>query len=70
VLFIAMLSTPAFLAVWTLDTTAAILVFRHANRRGSRHPTAWGISVFLALGLALPLYLVHGRHRKTDGRRY
>ena len=64
------LSTPAFLIIWALDTTAAILVFLHANKHGSRHATAWGISVFLALGLALPIYLVHGRRRKSDGRRY
>lgn len=70
VLFIAPLTTPAFLIVWALDTTAAILVFLHANKHGSRHSTAWGISVFLALGLALPIYLVHGRRRDPRSRRY
>jgi hypothetical protein len=66
----AALTTPTFLIAWALDTTAAILVFLHANKRGSRHATAWGISVFLALGLALPIYVVHGRLHKSSGRRY
>jgi len=70
VLLAAALTTPAFLIAWAIDTTAAILVFLHANKRGSAHATGWGISVFLALGLALPIYLVHGRLRKSDGRRY
>lgn len=67
-----LLTTPAFLIVWALDATAAILIFLHANKRGSRHATAWGISVFLALGIALPIYFVHGRlhKRPPDGRRY
>ena len=67
-----MLTTPAFLFVWAIDATAAILIFMHANKRGSQHATAWGISVFLALGIALPVYVVHGRlHKKpSDGRRY
>jgi hypothetical protein len=70
VLLAATLSTPTFLAAWALDTTAAILVFLHANQRGSRHATAWGIGVFLALALALPAYLVHSHRHKPSGRRY
>jgi hypothetical protein len=66
-----LLTTPAFLIVWAIDATAAILIFMHANKRGSHHATAWGISVFLALGIALPIYVVHGRlHKPSDGRRY
>ena len=67
---LAALSTPTFLLAWALDTTAAILVFLHANKRGSRHASAWGIGVFLALGFALPAYLVHSRRHKPSGRRY
>jgi hypothetical protein len=33
------------------------------------HSTAWGIGVFLALGLALPLYVIHYR-RQRGARRY
>jgi hypothetical protein len=73
VLFSAALTTPTFLLAWALDTTAAMLIFMHANKRGSRHATAWGISVFFALAVALPVYLVHGRLNKADkppARRY
>jgi hypothetical protein len=66
----AALSTPTFLLAWAIDTTAAILVFFHATRRGSRHATAWGIAVFLALAFALPAYLVHSHRHKPSGRRY
>ena len=54
-------TTTDFLVAWAIDTAAAIGVFLHANRRGSRHATAWGIGVFLALIVFLPAYLVHGR---------
>ncbi len=66
----AALTTPTFLIAWALDTTAAILIFLHATKRGSRHATAWGMSVFFALGVALPIYVVHGRLNKPSGRRY
>ena len=66
----AALTTQTFLIAWAIDTTAALLIFLHANRRGSRHATAWGVSVFFALGLALPIYFVHGRMHKPSGRRY
>jgi hypothetical protein len=70
VLLAMAMRTPTFLIAWTIATAAAILVFLHANKRGSRHSTAWGISVFLALGLALPVYVVHARRHKPSGRRY
>jgi hypothetical protein len=63
-------TVPTVLIAWTLATAAAILVFLHANKHGSRHSTAWGISVFFALGLALPIYVVHARRHKPPGRRY
>jgi hypothetical protein len=66
----AALTTPTFLTAWALDTTVAVVVFLHANKRGSRHATAWGISVFFALALALPVYVVHGRLHKPSSRRY
>jgi len=69
-LLAAALTTPTFLMAWAVDTTAAILIFLHANKRGSRHATAWGMSVFFALGVALPIYFVHGRRHKPSGRRY
>ena len=69
-LLAASLTTSTFLTAWALDTTAAILIFLHANKRGSRHATAWGISVFFALAIAVPIYVVHGRLHKPSGWRY
>ena len=66
----AALTTPTFLTAWALDTTAAVVIFLHASKRGSRHATAWGISVFFALALALPAYVVHSRLHKPSSRRY
>jgi hypothetical protein len=66
----AALTTPTFLIVWAIDTVVAVLIFLHATKRGSRHATAWGVSVFFALGLALPIYFLHGRLHRPSGRRY
>jgi hypothetical protein len=63
------LTTAQFLVAWALAGGAAIAVFLHANRHRVAHATAWGIGVFLVLGLALPLYVIHYRRTKT-GRRY
>jgi hypothetical protein len=60
-------TTAEFLIAWAIDTAAAIAVFLHANKRGSRHATAWGIGVFLVLIVVLPAYLVHvRRHRRRN----
>ena len=66
----ATVTTPTFLIAWAIDTTAATLIYLHANRRGSHHATAWGLSVFFALAVALPIYVVHGRLHPPSGRRY
>lgn len=58
------LSPAEFLVAFAIATTAGILVFLHADRNGSRHTTAWGISVFLFLGIALPIYLIHVRRTR------
>jgi hypothetical protein len=63
------MTTPAFLVAWALAGGAAIAVFLHANRHGVRHATAWGAGVFLALAIALPLYVIHYRRQKSS-RRY
>ena len=63
------MTTPAFLVAWALAGGAAIAVFLHANRHGVRHATAWGAGVFLALAIALPLYVIHYRRQKGS-RRY
>jgi hypothetical protein len=62
-------STVDFLVAWAVDTAAALAVFLHANKRGSRRATAWGIGVFLALIVFLPAYLVHGWMLRRRGGR-
>jgi hypothetical protein len=57
-------SNVQFLVAFTVATTAGIAVFLHADRHGSKHTTAWGISVFLFLGIALPAYLIHVRRTR------
>jgi hypothetical protein len=60
------LTTGQFLVAFTLAAVAGALVFLHADRRGSKHPTAWAIGVFLFLGIALPVYVIHA---VRNGRR-
>ena len=46
----------AFLiAFWS---AVALLVFRHAERHGSKRATAWGVAAFLATIVVVPLYFV------------
>ena len=62
-------TTSQLLVGWAIDTAAAIAVFLHANKHGSRHATAWGIGVFLALIVFLPIYLVKARRTKQQSER-
>jgi hypothetical protein len=66
------LSTNQIVFAWAVATGAALIVFLHANKRGSKHATAWGISVFLFLAIALPVYAFHSWRAKPPGpqRRY
>jgi hypothetical protein len=52
------LSFGQFLAVVSISAAASLAVFAHADRRGNKHATAWGIATFLALGVAVPLYFI------------
>ncbi len=47
-----------FLVAVAIDAVLAMLIFRHADRRGNRHATAWGVFTFLAAGLAIPVYFL------------
>jgi hypothetical protein len=47
-----------FLVAVVVDAVLATLIFRHADRRGNRHATAWGVFTFLAMGIAIPLYFI------------
>jgi len=49
----------------------AMLIFRHADKHGSRHATAWGVFTFLAALLAIPLYFLNywlGRNPRQPRR--
>jgi hypothetical protein len=37
---------------------ASLLVYRHADRVGAKHATAWGIGTFLFAGLVVPVYFI------------
>ena len=65
-------STSTFLLLWSVWTIGATLVFLHANKRGSKHATAWGMGVFFLFALVLPVYLIHSWRNKPSGppRRY
>jgi hypothetical protein len=52
------LSFGQFLVVLVISAAVSMGVFAHADRRGNRHATAWGIATFLALGVAVPLYFI------------
>jgi hypothetical protein len=56
-----------FFVAWVLAAAAAIAVFLHADKNGSRHATAWGIGTFLFLGVVAPIYVI--RHRLRQRRR-
>lgn len=51
-------SPGAFLLTLVVGVVASLLVFRHAERSGSRHATAWGIAAFLFAGVVVPVYFL------------
>jgi hypothetical protein len=61
------LSFGQFLLVLVLSAAVSMGVFAHADKRGNKHATAWGIATFLALGVAVPLYFI--RHWLRTRRR-
>jgi hypothetical protein len=48
-----------FLIAYVVFAILGGAVFIHADRNGSRHPTAWAIVVFFFGVLALPVYALH-----------
>ncbi|MGH3102833.1 MAG: hypothetical protein ACRDN6_01890 [Gaiellaceae bacterium] len=52
------LSPAAFVFAVALAAGCSLLVFRHADRHGSKHATAWGVGAFLFAGLVVPVYFV------------
>jgi len=55
-----------FLIAVILAAGLAMLIFRHADRHGNRHATAWGLFTFLAALIAIPLYLLNYWMGKRD----
>ena len=54
----AELSPGAFLFAVAIAAACSLLVFRHADRHGSKHATAWGVGAFLLAGVVVPLYFL------------
>ena len=54
-----------FLLAVAIDAALSLLVFRHADRHGNRHATAWGIFAFLFAGLAVPIYFIRFALRRN-----
>jgi hypothetical protein len=51
-----------------VGTVGGIAVFLHADRNGSRRPTAWAIAVFL-LPITILVYVIHV-YRSRRARRF
>jgi hypothetical protein len=62
------LSFGQFVIVLVISAAASMAVFAHADKRGNKHATAWGIATFLALGVAVPLYFIRYWLRTRRGR--
>jgi hypothetical protein len=52
-------SPGAFFALLAVSICLSLIVFSHASRNGSRHPTAWGVVAFLFAGLGVATYFGH-----------
>ena len=52
-----------FLAI-AIAAGISLLTFRHADRHGSTHATAWGIGAFLLAGVVVPAYAIRFWLRK------
>jgi hypothetical protein len=65
--FVVATDTVTFLIAVALAAGISTGVFVHATKHGSRHPTAWGVAVFLAAGVAVPVYFI--RHWARRGAR-
>jgi hypothetical protein len=63
------ISPAAFFISVAIAAGLAMAVFAHANKRGNKHATAWGIATFLFAAIAIPAYLII-YWRSKSGRRY
>ncbi len=60
-------SNTQFLIGFGLAAIIGGAVWVHADRHGSKHPTAWAMCIVFFLGIALPVYLIH-YHRTRRAR--
>ena len=44
-----------FIVGLVVSVASSVVVFSHADRHGSRHPTAWGVTAFLFALVGVPL---------------
>jgi hypothetical protein len=65
-------SPGAFILGVAIAAGLAMAVFAHANKRGNKHATAWGIATFLFAGIAVPVYAIRYwlSSRSNNSRRY
>jgi drug/metabolite transporter (DMT)-like permease len=55
-----------FLVAVLIAAGVSMLVFRHAERNGSEHATAWGVGAFLLAGVVVPVYVIRHWLRKRS----
>jgi hypothetical protein len=60
-------SPGAFFVALVVSVSCSVLVYAHAERNGSRHPTAWGIVGFAFALAGVAVYF--GHHFLTRRRR-
>ena len=58
------MSLPEFLFAIAIAAGISMAMFRHADKHGSTHATAWGLGAFLAAGVVVPIYIVRVWLRK------
>lgn len=47
-----------FVVAVALAALVSMGIYAHAERHGSRHPTAWGVAAFLFAGIVVPVYFL------------
>ena len=58
------MSPPEFLIAIAIAVGISLATFAHADKHGSTHATAWGLGVFLAAGVVVPIYVLRVWLRK------
>jgi hypothetical protein len=48
----------SFVIAVVIAAGISMALFRHAEKHGNKHATAWGIGAFLAAGVVVPVYFL------------